>query len=60
MNGNVWEWCWDIYSSGDTYRVLRGGAWSETEYYCRVYSRENYYPYSRTGAVGFRVVCNGN
>ena len=66
MHGNVWEWCADSYSedayskheknnpiydeAGASFRVLRGGSWSD-------------YPWDVRSAVRFRVEpsnCNSN
>ena len=71
IHGNAWEWCQDWYgkdyysvgpavdptgpSSGKT-RVLRGGGWSHSAYYCRVAYRHNYSPYYRDFNGGLRVV----
>lgn len=36
--GNVWEWCWDRLDParyGD-YRLLKGGAWADPEWSCRI------------------------
>jgi sulfatase modifying factor 1 len=72
MAGNVWEWCNDrwsssYYSSSPTnnptgpitgsYRVIRGGIWTNNAYYCRVALRYYNYPSNRlSGFIGFRLV----
>ncbi|MBP5464240.1 MAG: formylglycine-generating enzyme family protein [Treponema sp.] len=54
MSGNVYEWCWDIYSS--TYRVNRGGGWGSNASMCTVLYRNRNYPYHRGNNLGFRLV----
>ena len=70
MNGNVWEWLWDIYdgsyyrtSPADNpegpatgpYRVMRGGAFYNNANYARVFTRQNSYVVFRQNSVGFRI-----
>lgn len=58
LGGNVWEWCQDLYSPEDNYRVLRGGSWY---FYVAVgllsSYRDGHLPGDRDGNYGFRVVC---
>jgi formylglycine-generating enzyme len=71
MSGNVWEWCSDRYDAGyynsslkrdpkgDKYglcRVLRGGSWSDYDYYCRTSLRFRSYPQVTNNDNGFRLV----
>ena len=69
MSGNVWEWCWDRYSSSTPTggqdptgasggsRVRRGGSWNYlADYASRAYRYDDN-PDSRFNDVGFRVAC---
>ena len=76
MSGNASEWCWDRYSTtlssgtvtdptgstspGDTYRVLRGGNWSENTdnavYGCMTGKRDSDSSHNSYDVVGFRLV----
>lgn len=69
MHGNVWEWCRDGYSryenanrldpngpTGDTQRILRGGAWLSDDMSCRSARRYWGFPSSRDADYGFRVI----
>ena len=71
MSGNVYEWCYDAYSS-DYYsksptnnpknegsagsrRVVRGGSWYNIANFCRVSFRDNFPPDGRISLNGFRL-----
>ena len=69
MSGNVWEWCGDRYgdysSSAQTnpkgpntgsYRVFRGGNWTNYARFCRVSHRGTGLPSDRDFIIGFRLV----
>jgi sulfatase modifying factor 1 len=67
MHGNVWEWCRDWYKEtlpGGTdpdvtekasYRVLRGGCWSDEGGLCRSALRRRNTPDDRHLYIGFRL-----
>jgi len=71
MHGNVWEWCWDIYSSYDLTihsnptgategisRVNRGGGWNDFGKNLRSAYRAAYNPNNATFNLGLRLVRN--
>lgn len=71
MAGNVREWCGDFHSSSynkisqepdprgtttGSHRVLRGGSWYNSAWYCRTAYRDHYSPTNRDRDLGFRSV----
>lgn len=70
MVGNVWQWCQDRnavdYDKGPAtdptgaatgvYRILRGGSWAESPWYCRSAFRNCYRSESGYFDFGFRAV----
>ncbi len=53
MSGNVWEWCFDLDSG--SYRVVRGGAWNDTELGLRVgHWLSGHAPSIVSDVIGFR------
>jgi formylglycine-generating enzyme required for sulfatase activity len=57
MLGNVWEWCWDIYdeTTYGSYRVFRGGGWSDSARGCLATNRRRSHPTFQIDDLGFRI-----
>ena len=57
MLGNVWEWCWDLYDPKvyGSYRVFRGGGWSDESRGCLASNRRRSHPTYGIDDLGFRV-----
>ena len=58
MTGNLWEWCWDVnvdYSQ-ETFYLLRGGSFRDTESECSISSRAYDVSVGGNFESGFRVV----
>lgn len=57
MLGGVWEWCWDLYDPEvyGSYRIIRGGGWSDPQWSCRAGVRRKTNPASSFDDLGFRI-----
>ena len=58
MHGNVWEWCEDLYSAGNSSRVNRGGSWYGYSWVCRAGYRSHINPDYRLFNLGFRLAAS--
>lgn len=54
MAGNIWEWCQDWYSESKSYKILRGGSWTNDHGFARCTYRYWHLPRYRFYSIGFR------
>jgi formylglycine-generating enzyme required for sulfatase activity len=55
QSGNLSEWCWDLYSSRNADRVLRGGHWLFSGYEISAAYRDYYSPSDQDFSYGGRL-----
>ncbi|SET01021.1 Formylglycine-generating enzyme, required for sulfatase activity, contains SUMF1/FGE domain [Natronincola peptidivorans] len=57
MLGNVWEWCWDVYDEKvyGSYRIFRGGGWSDPARGCLASNRRRSHPTFYIDDLGLRL-----
>jgi len=55
MHGNVWQWTSSPDARGASYRVSRGGGWSQYGAFCRAAARHAFTSSTRLNLLGFRL-----
>ena len=58
MQGNVWEWCEDLYAADSSGRVHRGGSWYYSSGSCTASRRHSGNPGHRFNEIGFRLAAD--
>jgi len=58
MSGNLFEWCWDLYDSGFSFRRMRGGSFADNLDECTIAFRRSWFPDRRDADKGFRLARN--
>jgi hypothetical protein len=55
QNGNLSEWCWDLYDPKDAFRVLRGGDWDDGASFMHAAGRYYGFPSGQDYSFGGRL-----